>query len=400
MRWTSAIRAEPSARKGAARSAEGTAAAHALATSARDGLGDRADLALVFASGHHAAGFPRLVEDLRRELPGAVLVACTASGVIGGGRELEGASAVSLVAARLPGTRVLPFALDRQLAPSPEELRGALEVERGRAPAALLLLADPFSFHAEAWLESLHAAFPGCPAIGGLASGGAQPGDHVLCAGERVVRGGIAGAALYGALALDTVVAQGCRPIGAPLFVTRARDNLVLELDGRSPLALLRELFESAAPEDKPLFRGSLFVGLEMREGRSQYRRGDFLVRNIAGIDAQSGAIAVAAPVREHQILQFQLRDRRTSAEDLDDCLERYRRSQDPAAVRGALLFSCVGRGAGLYGEPDHDSLAFKRALGDVPLGGFFGNGELGPVDGRTYLHAYTSAFGLFRALD
>jgi small ligand-binding sensory domain FIST len=396
MRWTSAISAEPSARKGAARSAEGTAAARALATCARDALGDRADLALVFASGRHAAAFPRLVEDLRRELPDAVLVGCTASGIFGGGRELEGASAASVVAARLPGTRVLPFALEGETL----DLRRALELEPGRTPAALLLLADPFTFHAEAWLESLHAAFPGCPAIGGLASGGARPGDHVLCAGDRMLRAGIAGAALYGPLALDAVVAQGCRPIGAPLFVTRARDNLVLELDGRSPLALLRELFERAAPEDKLLFRGSLFVGLEMREGRSQYGRGDFLIRNIAGIDAQSGAIAVAGPVREHQILQFQLRDRRTSAEDLDHCLERYRRSQDPAAVRGALLFSCVGRGAGLYGEPDHDSLAFKRALGDVPLGGFFGNGELGPVDGRTYLHAYTSAFGLFRALD
>jgi small ligand-binding sensory domain FIST len=137
-----------------------------------------------------------------------------------------------------------------------------------------------------------------------------------------------------------------------------------------------------------------------MREGRTQYGQGDFLVRNIAGIDPQTGAIAVAAPVREQQILQFQLRDRRTSAEDLEQRLARYRQERDPAAARGALLFSCMGRGAGLYGRPDHDSLAFKRALGDVPLGGFFGNGELGPVEGRTYLHAYTSAFGIFRQVD
>jgi small ligand-binding sensory domain FIST len=332
---------------------------------------------------------------VQRELPAAVLLGCRASGIVGGGREIEGPHALSLLAARLPGVRVQPFAFEPEAEPGPEELRALLGT-----PAALLLLADPFSLHAETWLERLDAALPGCPALGGLASGGAQPGAHVLCAGERVQRAGLVGVALHGALALDTIVAQGCRPIGVPLFVTRASGNVVLELDGRSPLALLQELFERAAPEDRPLFRGSLFAGLEMREGRPQYGQGDFLVRNIAGIDPKRGAIAIGGPVREQQILQFQLRDRRTSAEDLEQRLQRYRRERDPAAARGALLFSCVGRGSGLYGQPDHDSRAFKRTLGDIPLGGFFGNGELGPIDGRTYLHAYTSAFGIFRSLE
>ena len=63
----------------------------------------------------------------------------------------------------------------------------------------------------------------------------------------------------------------------------------------------------------------------------------------------------------------------------------------------GALLFSCVGRGELLYGRPGHDSGAFHQALGDIPLGGFFCNGEVGPVGGKTFLHGYTSAFALFR---
>src|SRR5262245_4831305 len=355
-------------------------------------LGGHPELLLAFGSD---PAFGAQLELAQRRLPGTVALGCSASGIVGGGREIEGARGLALVGARLPGTRIAPFAFEPEPLPAPEALRAALG-----SPAALLLLADPFSFESEGWLERLHAALPGCPAVGGLASGGAQPGDHVLCAGERVQRAGLVGVALHGPLALDTVVAQGCRPIGVPLFVTRARGNLVLELDGRSPLALLQELFASAAPQDRPLFQGSLFAGLEMREGRTEYGQGDFLIRNIAGIDSQSGALAIAAPVHEQQILQFQLRDRRTSAEDLEQRLAHYRSARDPAAASGALLFSCIGRGVGLYGQPDHDSVAFRRALGDVPLGGFFGNGELGPVEGRTYLHAYTSAFGIFRAAD
>jgi small ligand-binding sensory domain FIST len=63
----------------------------------------------------------------------------------------------------------------------------------------------------------------------------------------------------------------------------------------------------------------------------------------------------------------------------------------------GALLFSCLGRGVWLYGVPDHDSDAFRRHVGAVPLGGFFGNGEIGPVERHAFLHGFTSAFALFR---
>jgi small ligand-binding sensory domain FIST len=91
-------------------------------------------------------------------------------------------------------------------------------------------------------------------------------------------------------------------------------------------------------------------------------------------------------------VVQFHLRDARTSADDLDQLLARHRGT--PA---GSLLFSCLGRGTHLYGRADHDTDLVRRHFGDVPLGGFFCNGEIGPVQGTTFLHGYTSAFGLFR---
>jgi small ligand-binding sensory domain FIST len=101
----------------------------------------------------------------------------------------------------------------------------------------------------------------------------------------------------------------------------------------------------------------------------------------------------VAAEVREGSVVQFHLRDAQTSADDLAAHLRERAREPRPA---GALLFSCLGRGRHLYGAPDHDSSVFAARYGGVPLGGFFCNGEIGPVHGRTFLHGYTSSFGLF----
>ena len=136
-----------------------------------------------------------------------------------------------------------------------------------------------------------------------------------------------------------------------------------------------------------------------MKPGQDEYHQGDFLIRNLAGADQESGALLVATWPRLTQVVQFHLRDARTSAEDLETQLTRYQsRTPHTRPAAGALLFSCLGRGAFLYGHSDHDSQTFRRHLGDIPLAGFFCNGEIGPIEERTFLHGYTSAYGLFRA--
>jgi small ligand-binding sensory domain FIST len=255
-------------------------------------------------------------------------------------------------------------------------------------------LPDPFSCDTEVVLHALDRALPAATIVGGLASGGATPGAHALYCGETVQRAGLVGVALTGNVVVETVVAQGCRPIGDPLFVTRADGHVISELDGRRPLEVLQALAEAAPARDRRLFGHSLFVGIVMRAHQGSYRHGDFLIRNIIGLDGERGAIAVGASVEPGAVVQFHLRDAETSASDLTTLLERQAGAARPA---GALLFSCLGRGESLYGEADHDSEAVRRHLGEVPVGGFFCNGEIGPVQGATFLHGYTSAFGLFR---
>ena len=296
----------------------------------------------------------------------------------------------------LPGVTLHPFAIDPGTLPEGRigaELFGVPEHEE----AHFIVLADPFTVQTEGLVQCLDATFPAGVKIGGLASGGEQPGENALFVGGDVRRFGLAGVALTGNVELDAIVAQGCRPIGHPMFVTRCSDRLLLELDGRSPLGLLQQLHSELGPRDQELFRSSLFVGVVMREDQVEYGQGDFLIRNLVGMDEESGALAVAAELRETQVVQFHLRDAQTSADDLEACLARHQECRRGRDAAGVLLFSCLGRGRGLYGEPDHDTRAFARHMGELPLGGFFCNGEIGPVQQRTYLHGYTSSFGIFR---
>jgi small ligand-binding sensory domain FIST len=356
-------------------------------------------LVVAFVSPDH--GFPETSEALGAAFPDATILGTSARSVIGAGRELEEEPGLALAAAELPGVAIHPFQLGSHELPAPGEApawwRERLGLAHGVRPS-FVLLADPFSCDAETLVGGLDASFPGAPKIGGLASAATAPGGNsLLCAG-RIAGEGLVGVALHGELEVDTIVAQGCRPIGHPLFVTRARDQLLFELDGRKPADVLQAIFDAAGERDRELFRTSLFLGIEMKEALSEYHQGDFLVRNLVGLDARSGALVVGARLHDGQVVQFHLRDAETSARDLEERLARYRSAQAaPPSDAGALLFSCLGRGQYLYGQPDHDSAAFARQLGRIPLAGFFCNGEIGPVEGRTFLHGYTSAFAIFR---
>jgi len=352
------------------------------ASRVRRELGDEApDLAVVFVSPHHVDAYEAVPELLRAALEPRTLLGCSAGGVIGGGHEVESEAGFSLTAARMPGVTITPFHTTDPVPPAvPSD-----------PPPQLVVLPEPFSFDAEAFLRLVDHRLPGSTVVGGVASGAREPGRNALFLDGVAHRDGLVGVALGGNVQVDTVVAQGCRPIGEPMFVTRAERNLLFEVDGRSPAAVLSDLHRRASDRDKELFRSSLFLGVVMREQQS-YGHGDFLIRNVLGLDGKTGAVAVGALLRTGMVVQFHLRDARTSADDLDTMLARY--GEKPA---GSLLFSCLGRGQHLYGRADHDTDLARRHLGDVPLGGFFCNGEIGPVQGTTFLHGYTSAFGLFR---
>ena len=370
------------------------AAIRETAAAVRAELGAAApDLIVAFVSAHHRERFSDIAALVRREFRSGLLIGCSAGGVIGGGKEIEQRPGVSLTLAALPQVTLTPFHVAGENAAAWQQ-RVAL------APAAepqFLLLADPFTFNPEPFLRDLDRVYPASRKIGGLASGGRQPGENALFLGDETLAAGMVGVALSGNVRVDTIVAQGCRPIGQPMFVTKCQRDIIWELDGQPAVEVLQTLYRHLDPADQELARHSLFLGVVMNEHQHEYKQGDFLIRNLAGMDPERGVLAIGAVLREGAVVQFHLRDATTSAQDLEHLLTAYAEASAGVRPAGALLFSCLGRGMYLYGEPDHDTNAFRDHLGAVPLGGFFCNGEIGPVQGSTFLHGYTSAFGLFR---
>ena len=172
---------------------------------------------------------------------------------------------------------------------------------------------------------------------------------------------------------------------------------MLLELNGEPPVEILKKMLPSLPQRDQELLGHSLFLGVVMDEFIDDPVHGDFLIRNVVGMDQRSGGLAIGEMLKEGQLVQFHLRDAETSKDDLQAVLSRYASEHRENEIPGALLFSCLGRGQFLYGRPNHDADMFRDNLGDIPLGGFFCNGEIGPVSGTTFLHGYTSSFGLFR---
>jgi small ligand-binding sensory domain FIST len=246
-------------------------------------------------------------------------------------------------------------------------------------------------------LQSLDGAFPNTTKVGGLANAGPDDQPAALFAHGDVLEGGALVVAFQGACEVRAVVSQGCRPVGEPYIVTRARGNVIRELNSGRPAEVLRKIYEAMTPRDVALFNTSMFLGVDLgsEDKRSRYGRGDFLIRAILGIDPESGALAVDAQVQIYQVVQFHMRDRDAAAADLTERLRDLARSDAAGQIRGALMFSCVGRGERLFGAPNHDSDGFAKRVGPFALAGFFSNGEIGPVGERSCLHGYTSVFAV-----
>jgi small ligand-binding sensory domain FIST len=389
MKWATAI----------SRDASLDAALADVADQAARGL-DQIEPDVVFAFLHssHAAAAESVAARLAPWLGSALLVGCSAQGVAGGGREIEGEPAVAILAGVLPDVELEARHVTQESLRMPvadrEGWHSVLGVDLHEP--AFVTITEPHSVSAEALVRGLDAAHPGAPKVGGTASGGTHPGQHALLLGGDVYRTGAIVLALSGNVRIETLVSQGCKPVGEPHFVTACHEHLLRELDGRSPREVLTQVYEKLSAHDRDLFSRAVHVGIALPGEHRELHAGDFLIRNLLGLDPDSGALWIGAELEQNSILQFHLRDAATAAADLGRQLQHFVARGLAQGAAGALMFSCVGRGLGLYGQPDHDTGAFQRHVANVPLAGFFGNGEIGPIGGTTYVHGYTSAFGVF----
>lgn len=405
MKWASALSTRPSLE----------AAVEDVTRQAQQLLQSPADLGLVFISSAFASEYSRLMPLLQERLSVPALIGCSGGGVIGVNatghtREIEEDAALSLTLAHLPDVQVHPFhiATDRlpDLDGPPDGWVELVGVSPETEPQ-FILLAEPAASGINEILQGLDYAYPGAVKVGGLAGFNPIARQGGIFYNYQRPREGVVGVALSGNIVLEAIVAQGCRPIGQPYRVVEGERNIIMQLEEQpsgdeaacglpqTPLEILQALFQTLDEDDRLLAQRSLFVGIAQSAFKQNLEQGDFLIRNLLGVDPRTGAIAIGDRVRPGQRIQFHLRDAKASEEDLHTLLQQHHLTQAASPV-GALMFACMGRGEGLYNEPDFDSQLFNQFI-PVPVSGFFCNGEIGPVGGTTFLHGYTSVFGICR---
>jgi small ligand-binding sensory domain FIST len=355
------------------------------------------DLALFFASPDYS-DLETLVAQAYRRTGASVLVGCSGQGVVGPDREIEGERALSLLNLDLPGTELHAKHVemdDMAALHSPADWHAWFGFAPDRVNAWILLV-DPYTFEPDALVEGLSAAYPDAAMLGGLASGLDQRHGTAVFMNGEVYRSGAVVLAVGGDYTLQAVVAQGATPIGEPWTITGVERNILRTIGNRPALDVLRETLNGLTGDLRERAARNLLVGLAMDEYRETFEQGDFLIRNLVGIDPASGAVAIGAMPDVGQTIQFQVRDAEAADQDLKRQLAIAHERLNGSEVAGALLCTCNGRGVGLFGTADHDARTVSGALGPIPLAGFFCNGEIGPVGARTYLHGFTASLALF----
>lgn len=358
--------------------------------------GGKTDVVFVFLTGDHRDDAEEVLERLWLELDPQALVGCSAEGVIGREEEIEREPGITVLAAIMPDVRVHPFHIAgraewRHLLSDDHELRTRIGL--GEQTRAVLAFGDPFSTPLDQFMSCMDEHARGVPLVGGMASSARQAGQNVLFRNDQMFSEGMVGLSLSGPLRVETIVSQGCRPIGSPLVVTKSHDNVIEHLGGKPALAALQQVVESMPPDERDLLQNGLLIGRAISEYRERFGRGDFVVRHIVGLEQEIGAVAMADYIKTGQTVQFHVRDARTASEDLAAMLGGQQ--AEPAA--GGLLFSCNGRGTNLFAEPCHDIGLARRAMPTTPISGFFAAGEIGPVGGRNFIHGHTASLALFR---
>lgn len=356
--------------------------------------GEKADFAFCFASGDRAGVLERLADEYPGNALAESLIGVTGESIVGDGREIEESSAVALWACKLPaGATARSIRLSQDFAPFLDRL-----ADEPSVPRTLVLVADPSCFPLDSFLKQAKTKTPELKIVGGMASASRSPGVNVMLCDRYCLRIGAAGALIEGAAGLRTIVSQGCRPIGRPLIITAIEANIIRELGRRPALEVLQEIFSELSPEEQSKARQGLHIGIVINEYQEKFDRGDFLVRNILAAD-ESGGLAITDLARVGRTVQFHIRDAETASDDLRSLLLSSR-DRTGGRPRGALLFTCNGRGSRLFDEPNHDVSLVREILGPIPIAGFFAMGEFGPVGGQSFLHGFTASALVFDEIE
>ncbi len=364
----------------------------------RQAGGDSADFALVFATAQHGAAYGRVLRTVRAELQTSQVVGCSAAGVLTAGGEVERAPGVAVLAVKsdtLSAHRFFVPQLRRRARTAGQDVVSSVTPHLGPENLALVF-PDTYNFDSQAFFDGIaEGGLSDVPFVGGGASEDGSIGETFQLCGDTVSNDAISGALLSGQFTYTIGITQACQPVSPVYRVTKAHNNLILELDGKPAFEVFAELVSPQLREDLRRAAAFIFAGLPVDAERQHIAPGEYVVRNLVGFDPERGIIAVAGEIVEGQKLVFTLRDGNGARTDLKRELEAQGRSWQHSRPAFGLYFNCVGRGSGLYGIPDIDSSYLSQYLAGVPIIGFFTGCEIAPIQRQAIVHQYSGVLVL-----
>lgn len=365
---------------------------------ARERLGGATpDWCIAFLTSDYRGHTPVVLARLSYLAGTPYVAGCSAAGVLTDEHESEGGPALGVLLVRSDSLRATPFLFDG------DDERGYDTGQRigerfatsREADDLVMVWPDPYHVRPDRLLRGLGDALDGVPVAGAAAAGTDPEHGTFQFSGEDCRARAVSGIRLGGGFRYRVVVSQGCRPLGAPVRITACHENLIMEINGRPAMDVLRERAPDGVLDDRDTAFDHLFVGLAPGRDVDAARAGDYLVRSIVAADPDTGVLAIGDVVDEGQPIVFAIREGAAARDDLTRSIARMRSEHGPIDARFALYFNCLARGRGLYGEDGVDSRILREAFPGVPILGFSCNAEMAPLLGENHLFTYTGVLVL-----
>ena len=354
----------------------------------------KADIAIVFATINYQTEYEQLHQAVHAYSSCDELIGCSGMSILTSVGEFEDEPALAVMVLRSEQISAVSFSVQGTASEIGEQIQQNVQPQL-QDNSLLMIFPDIRSVEPAELVNQIGSDGATLPVVGAAVSGDATGAQMYHWKGAQATEGGVTGLLLTGDFSTEIGVAQGCQPIGKPREVTKADGRVIFELDGEPALENFKNVLKLLTQDDIRRSGGTVFIGIAMDDTNTTPRRGDFLIRNLIGINEEHAAIAISEEVKDGQLVQFHLRNPLAAAEEIRAIIAQLVEKTEQHPPDFGLYFNCLGRGKGLYGAANHDISVIQEQFPGLPVIGFFGNSEFAPIGGRNFAHAYTGVFVL-----
>ena len=354
----------------------------------------KADIAIVFATINYQTEYEELYQAVHAYSSCDELIGCSGMSILTSDGEFEDEPALAVMVLRSEQISAVSFSLQGTASEIGEQIQQNVQPQL-QDNSLLMIFPDIRSVEPAELVTQIGSDGATLPVVGAAVSGDATGAQMYHWKGTQATEGGVTGLLLTGDFRTEIGVAQGCQPIGKPREVTKADGRVIFELDDEPALENFKDVLKLLTQDDIRRSGGTVFIGIAMDDTNTNPTRGDFLIRNLIGINEEHAAIAISEEVKDGQLVQFHLRNPLAAAEEIRAIIAQLAEKTEQHPPDFGLYFNCLGRGKGLYGAENHDISVIQEQFPGLPVIGFFGNSEFAPIGGRNFAHAYTGVFVL-----